>query len=134
MKTYIQRGKVDVYITYEAVSYTHLDVYKRQIVIPNGCEKEKAFEIAKADERIASFLEGKNLIKEIYVPNKIVKMCIRDRFNRSSCSLGSHICAEIIQHDFCMISGKYRFSNAGDPICIHTSQKHAGFYLCGSNR
>ena len=24
------------------------------IVIPNGCEKEKAFEIAKADERIAS--------------------------------------------------------------------------------
>ena len=42
------------------------------IVIPNGCEKEKEFEIAKADERIASFLEGKNLIKEIYVPNKIV--------------------------------------------------------------
>ena len=42
------------------------------IVIPNGCEKEKAFEIAKADERVASFLEGKNLIKEIYVPNKIV--------------------------------------------------------------
>ena len=42
------------------------------IVIPNGCDKEKAFEIAKADERIASFLEGKNLIKEIYVPNKIV--------------------------------------------------------------
>ena len=42
------------------------------IVIPNGCEKEKAFEIAKADERIASFLEGKNLVKEIYVPNKIV--------------------------------------------------------------
>ena len=42
------------------------------IVIPNGCDKEKAFEIAKADERIASFIEGKNLIKEIYVPNKIV--------------------------------------------------------------
>ena len=33
---------------------------------------QKAIEIAKADERIASFLEGKNLIKEIYVPNKIV--------------------------------------------------------------
>ena len=42
------------------------------VVLPNGCEKEKAFEIAKADERIASFLEGKNLIKEIYVPNKII--------------------------------------------------------------
>ena len=58
----------------------------------------------------------------------------RLRFNRSSCSLGSHICAEIIQHDLRMISGKYRLSNAGNPICIHTSQKHAGFYLCGSNR
>ena len=42
------------------------------IVIPTDCEKEKAFEIAKADERVASFLEGKNLVKEIYVPNKIV--------------------------------------------------------------
>ena len=42
------------------------------VVLPNACEKEKAFEIAKADERIASFLEGKNLIKEIYVPNKII--------------------------------------------------------------
>ena len=41
-------------------------------MLPNGCDKEKAFEIAQADERIASFLEGKNLIKEIYVPNKIV--------------------------------------------------------------
>ena len=44
------------------------------VVLPNGCEKEKAFEIAKADERIASFLEGKNLIKEIYVPNKIINL------------------------------------------------------------
>ena len=41
-------------------------------MIPTGCEKEEAFAIAKADERIASFLEGKNLVKEIYVPNKIV--------------------------------------------------------------
>ena len=41
-------------------------------MIPTDCEKEKAFELAKADERIASFLEGKNLIKEIYVPNKII--------------------------------------------------------------
>ena len=58
----------------------------------------------------------------------------RLRFNRSSCSPGIYICAEIIQHDLRMISGKYRLSNAGNPICIHTSQKHAGFYLCGSNR
>ena len=42
------------------------------IVIPNGCAKEEALELAKKDERVASFLEGKSLVKEIYVPNKIV--------------------------------------------------------------
>ena len=41
------------------------------IVIPNGCAKEEALELAKKDERVASFLEGKTLVKEIYVPNKI---------------------------------------------------------------
>ena len=42
------------------------------IVIPNGCAKEEALELAKKDERVASFLEGKTLVKESYVPNKIV--------------------------------------------------------------
>ena len=42
------------------------------IVIPNGCAKEEALELAKKDERVASFLEGKTLVKEIYVPNKII--------------------------------------------------------------
>ena len=42
------------------------------IVIPNGCAKEEALDLAKKDERVASFLEGKTLVKEIYVPNKIV--------------------------------------------------------------
>lgn len=40
------------------------------IVIPNGCAKEEALELAKKDERVASFLEGKTLVKEIYVPNR----------------------------------------------------------------
>ena len=40
------------------------------IVIPNGCAKEEALELAKKDERVASFLEGKTLVKD--VPNKIV--------------------------------------------------------------
>ena len=35
------------------------------IVIPNGCAKEEALELAKKDERVASFLEGKTLVKEI---------------------------------------------------------------------
>ena len=47
------------------------------IVIPNGCAKEEALEMAKKDERVASFLEGKNLVKEIYVPNKIVNFVVK---------------------------------------------------------
>ena len=33
--------------------------------------------MAKKDERVASFLEGKNLVKEIYVPNKIVNFVVK---------------------------------------------------------
>ena len=47
------------------------------IVIPNGCAKEEALELAKKDERVASFLEGKTLVKEIYVPNKIVNFVVK---------------------------------------------------------
>ena len=41
------------------------------IDIPNGAEQATVSEIAKADERIASFIAGKNIVKEIYVKNKI---------------------------------------------------------------
>ena len=42
------------------------------IVITNCCAKEEALDLAQKDERVASFLEGKTIVKEIYVPNKIV--------------------------------------------------------------
>ncbi len=41
------------------------------IDIPNGADQATVAEIAKADEKIASFIAGKNVIKEIYVKNKI---------------------------------------------------------------
>ncbi len=41
------------------------------INIPNGADQATVSEIAKADERIASFIAGKNIVKEIYVKNKI---------------------------------------------------------------
>jgi leucyl-tRNA synthetase len=47
------------------------------IAIPTGCDKEVAFSAAKADERVASFLDGKNIVKEIYVPNKIVNFVVK---------------------------------------------------------
>ena len=50
---------------------------KTTIVIPNGCSKEDALAIANADKRIAALTEGKNVVKEIYVPNKIVNIVVK---------------------------------------------------------
>ena len=44
------------------------DVYKRQ---------EEAFAIAVKDEKIVPLLEGKTIVKEIYVPNKIVNLVVK---------------------------------------------------------
>ena len=50
---------------------------KTTIVIPNGCTKEEALVIANADSKIAALTEGKNVVKEIYVPNKIVNIVVK---------------------------------------------------------
>ena len=50
---------------------------KTTIVIPNGCTKEEALAIANADNKIAALTEGKNVVKEIYVPNKIVNIVVK---------------------------------------------------------
>ncbi len=47
------------------------------VAIPTGCDKETAFATAKGNEKVAPFLEGKTLVKEIYVPNKIVNFVVR---------------------------------------------------------
>ncbi len=44
------------------------------ITIAKDATKEEAIEAAKADEKIVSMLEGKNIVKEIYVPGKIVNI------------------------------------------------------------
>ena len=50
---------------------------KTTIVIPNGCSREDALAIANADKRIAALTEGKNVVKELYVPNKIVNIVVK---------------------------------------------------------
>ncbi len=47
------------------------------IAIPVNCPKEEAIALAKADERIAAAIEGKTVIKEIAVPNKIVNIVVK---------------------------------------------------------
>ena len=48
------------------------------VVGPTGTGKsELAIALAKADEKIAAQLEGKTIVKEISVPNKIVNIVVR---------------------------------------------------------
>ena len=47
------------------------------VTIPTDCEKSEALALAKADEKVQAALEGKNLVKEIYVPNKIVNLVVK---------------------------------------------------------
>jgi leucyl-tRNA synthetase len=47
------------------------------VTLPMNCERDAALALAKADERIAPQLEGKTIVKEIYVPNKILNIVVR---------------------------------------------------------
>ena len=47
------------------------------VTIPAGCDKDTALEAAKANERVASFVEGKKIVKEIYVPGKIINIVVK---------------------------------------------------------
>ena len=44
------------------------------IVVPTDAPKDEVIAAAKADEKAAGFLEGKNIVKEIYVPGRIVNI------------------------------------------------------------
>ena len=44
------------------------------IVVPTDAPKDEVIAAAKADEKAAGFLEGKNIVKEIYVPKKIINI------------------------------------------------------------
>ena len=53
-------------ITFTPVSYTHLDVYKRQVFIRIREEKQTYAQVAE----------------ELGISTKTVEMCIRDRYTR----------------------------------------------------
>ena len=48
-----------------------------KLLVEVGLSKEEVLEIAKADERIAAAIEGKTVVKEIVVPNKLVNVVVR---------------------------------------------------------
>ena len=47
------------------------------IAIPFNCAKEDAIAAAKADEKVFAFIDGKTVIKEICVPNKIINIVVK---------------------------------------------------------
>ena len=47
------------------------------VMMPTGISKDDALALAKADERVATALEGKTIVKEIVVPGKIVNLVVR---------------------------------------------------------
>ena len=47
------------------------------VQLPMNCPKDEAIALAKADERVAAAIEGKTVVKEIAVPNKIVNIVVR---------------------------------------------------------
>ena len=50
---------------------------RASVDIPTGAPKEEAFALAKANDKVASYLAGKTLVKEIYVPNKIINFVVK---------------------------------------------------------
>lgn len=49
---------------------------KSKLTIPTDAAKDDVIALAKADEAIVKATEGKNIVKEIYVPNKLVNLVV----------------------------------------------------------
>ncbi len=50
---------------------------RSRIIVPADAAEEKIKELALADERVLKFIEGKQVIKEVYVPQKLVNIVVR---------------------------------------------------------
>lgn len=50
---------------------------KSKLTIPTDAAKDDVIALAKADEAIVKAAEGKNIVKEIYVPNKLVNLVVK---------------------------------------------------------
>jgi leucyl-tRNA synthetase len=46
-------------------------------MIASDAEKDDVIAIAKSDAKIADFIVGKDIVKEIYVPKKLVNIVVK---------------------------------------------------------
>lgn len=47
------------------------------VTLPMDCDKEEAIRTAISDEKVATAIEGKNIVKQIVVPNKIINIVVK---------------------------------------------------------
>ena len=47
------------------------------VTLPLDCPRDEALAAAKADARVAASIEGKTVVKEITVPNKIINIVVK---------------------------------------------------------
>jgi leucyl-tRNA synthetase len=50
---------------------------RAEIVMPKDVDKETALKAARENEKIMGYLEGKTLVKEIYVPGKLISLVVK---------------------------------------------------------
>ena len=50
---------------------------KGKVTLPMDCPKEQALEIAMADSKVQNAINGKNVVKSIVVPNKIINLVVK---------------------------------------------------------
>ena len=50
---------------------------RAKLQVPADIQKDEAIALAKADEKVAAGIEGKTIVKEIYVPGKLVNIVVK---------------------------------------------------------
>jgi len=51
---------------------------RSRLQVPLDSDKDSVLELALKDEKVKRFVEGKNIIKVIYVPNKLLSLVVKD--------------------------------------------------------
>lgn len=50
---------------------------KSTVTLPINCDKDAVLEAAKGDAKVLAAIEGKNIVKEIVIPNKIINIVVK---------------------------------------------------------
>ncbi|WMJ23675.1 leucine--tRNA ligase [Paludicola sp. MB14-C6] len=50
---------------------------KAKVMLETDCDKDTAISVAKTDEKVLEVISGKTIVKEIYVPNKLVNIVVK---------------------------------------------------------